>query len=96
MREIFSMLVERLFTKYLKHKNAALLKFDEFEEFRTPVPEQGHKYLLYIHIPFCEELCPYCSFNRYKLERGVAKEYFKALDREIGLYRDQGFNFSSV
>lgn len=96
MREIFSMLVERLFTKYLKHKNAALLKFDEFEEFRTPVPEQGHKYLLYIHIPFCEELCPYCSFNRYKLERGVAKEYFKALDSEIGLYRDRGFNFSSV
>ncbi len=90
------MLVERLFTKYLKHKNAALLKFDEFEEFRSPAPEEGHRYLLYIHIPFCEELCPYCSFNRYKLERGAAKQYFKALNCEIELYRDLGFDFSSI
>ena len=90
------MLVERLFTRYLKRKNSALLKFDEFEEFRNPVPEKGHKYLLYVHIPFCEELCPYCSFNRYKLDTGSARKYFKALDKEIQMYRDLGFDFSSV
>lgn len=96
MREIDYMLVERLFTRYLKHKNASLLKFDEFKEFTGPVPENGHKYLLYIHIPFCEELCPYCSFNRYKLEADQAKKYFGALEREIELYRDEGFNFKAV
>ncbi len=90
------MLVERLFTKYLKHKNAVLLKFNEFEEFTAPVPEKDGRYLLYIHIPFCEELCPYCSFNRFKLEEKLARRYFRALESEIRLYAQKGFNFRSV
>lgn len=90
------MLVERLFTRYLKYKNAKLLKFDEFEDFAGPTPEKNHSYLLYIHIPFCEELCPYCSFNRFKLDVNLAKSYFKALQREIDLYGERGFDFSAV
>lgn len=90
------MLAERILTKYLKYKNARLLRFDEFEGLTSPAPERQHEYLLYVHIPFCEELCPYCSFNRFKLEVGLAKKYFKALGTEIQMYKDLGFDFSSV
>ena len=51
---------------------------------------------LYVHVPFCEELCPYCSFNRVVFREELARAYFKALRTEIGLYRDLGYEFSSL
>ncbi len=90
------MLIERILTKYLKYKNARLLRFDEFEELEAPNPEPKRNYLLYVHIPFCEELCPYCSFNRFKFEGGLAKRYFKSLETEIYMYKQLGFEFRAV
>ena len=52
--------------------------------------------LLYIHVPFCETLCPYCSFHRVRFEPALATRYFECLRREIGMYRDLGFCFDSV
>jgi len=52
--------------------------------------------LLYIHVPFCEKLCPYCSFNRVTFDEALCREYFGALRKEISLYRDQGFTFEGV
>ena len=51
---------------------------------------------LYVHIPFCRSLCPFCCFNRYLFEEGAARRYFEDLRRELDFYRDRGFNFSSV
>jgi menaquinone C8-methyltransferase len=51
---------------------------------------------LYVHVPFCEVLCPYCSFHRVHLEERRARRYFAALRREIRRYRDQGYFFSGV
>jgi coproporphyrinogen III oxidase-like Fe-S oxidoreductase len=52
--------------------------------------------MLYMHVPFCEELCPYCSFNRIEFREDLAREYFAALRKEIGMYRDLGYNFGAV
>jgi coproporphyrinogen III oxidase-like Fe-S oxidoreductase len=52
--------------------------------------------LLYLHIPFCEELCPYCSFNRTLFKEDVCRRYFQALRAEILLYRQRGFNFTGA
>jgi menaquinone C8-methyltransferase len=49
---------------------------------------------LYIHIPFCRKLCPFCCFNRYLFNEGKAREYFKSLKKELDIYIQRGFNFS--
>jgi coproporphyrinogen III oxidase-like Fe-S oxidoreductase len=52
--------------------------------------------LMYIHVPFCETLCPYCSFHRVPYEPGPAARYFQALRREIELYAGRGYVFDGV
>jgi coproporphyrinogen III oxidase-like Fe-S oxidoreductase len=51
---------------------------------------------LYMHVPFCEVLCPFCSFHRVRHREDKARAYFAALRREIRLYHDHGFRFSGV
>ncbi len=51
---------------------------------------------LYVHVPFCEALCPYCSFHRVHFEERRARRYFAALRREIRRYRGEGYVFSGV
>ena len=50
---------------------------------------------LYIHIPFCKSLCPYCCFNRYLFREDEARSYFKNLRTELDLYIQRGFKFST-
>ena len=49
---------------------------------------------LYIHIPFCRTLCPFCCFNRYLFREDKARQYFRQLKRELDLYIEKGFTFS--
>jgi coproporphyrinogen III oxidase-like Fe-S oxidoreductase len=41
---------------------------------------------LYLHIPFCRQICPYCPYNKEIYRSEVAREYVDALKREIDLY----------
>ena len=50
----------------------------------------------YLHIPFCEVLCPYCSFHRVRFEQGRARRYFAAVRREIAHYHALGVRFDSL
>jgi putative oxygen-independent coproporphyrinogen III oxidase len=52
--------------------------------------------MLYMHIPFCEKLCNYCSFHRVAFQRELAKEYFAALRKEILLYKNKGYDFKAL
>lgn len=52
--------------------------------------------MLYAHIPFCESLCPYCTFHRYKYHQNAAIDYYSALERELLIYKDQGFQFKAL
>ena len=48
---------------------------------------------LYIHIPFCRTLCPFCCFNRYLFREDKARKYFKNLRKELDFYLTRGFKF---
>jgi menaquinone C8-methyltransferase len=52
------------------------------------------KLSLYIHIPFCRKLCPFCCFNRYLFKEDEARAYYRSLKRELDLYIQKGFTFS--
>ncbi|MFX1533490.1 MAG: coproporphyrinogen III oxidase family protein [Promethearchaeota archaeon] len=70
----------------------------EIDELKI-VPVQKNHYeeaSLYVHIPFCKTLCPYCSFNRYRFEEDKARIYYTHLKKELDLYIQRGFRFSSV
>ena len=54
----------------------------------------GEGISLYIHIPFCRTLCPFCCFNRYLFKEDKARQYFKNLKGELSLYIQKGFRFS--
>ncbi len=61
-----------------------------------PKPIIGQRYLLYIHIPFCESLCPFCSFHRVEHHAERTRQYYSALRKEIRAYHAAGFNFADV
>jgi len=41
---------------------------------------------LYLHIPFCRQICPYCPYNKELFRASVAERYTQAVLREIDLY----------
>ncbi len=51
---------------------------------------------LYVHIPFCRSLCPFCCFNRYLFREDLARRYFVDLRKELEFYVQRGFHFSSI
>lgn len=58
-------------------------------------PGDEDRVSLYIHIPFCRTLCPFCCFNRYLFAEDKARRYFNSLKEEVRLYLERGFRFSS-
>ena len=57
---------------------------------------KGEGISLYVHIPFCRSLCPFCCFNRYLFQEDLARRYFTDLKRELELYIRRGFKFSDI
>jgi len=43
---------------------------------------------IYLHIPFCDQMCSYCPYNRELYRAEVALEYATAVRREIDFYAD--------
>ncbi len=38
---------------------------------------------VYIHIPFCNNICSYCSFTKFYYDKEKVKKYLKALKKEV-------------
>jgi coproporphyrinogen III oxidase-like Fe-S oxidoreductase len=90
------MLTEIFLRYYAKRITQRYLAFKKCSSCSPPRPTENGRYLLYIHIPFCEELCPYCSFIRIKFEPALASDYFDVLKKEIETYYNLGYHFDSV
>jgi oxygen-independent coproporphyrinogen-3 oxidase len=52
----------------------------------------------YVHVPFCEWICPFCPYNKVRAEEGLARRYFAALRREVDWYlaAREGAPFTSL
>lgn len=72
------------------------LRFEGGQRPQIPPPADRRPRMLYMHIPFCERLCPYCSFHRVVFQEGLCRDYFQALRKEIVSYRDMGYQFGSM
>jgi len=89
-------LLNKIVTNFAKKEFARALQFTEGEHPELPPCSDGKQRLLYIHIPFCEELCPYCSFHRVAFTEAAGRSYFPALAREIKLYKQKGYSFNGL
>lgn len=41
---------------------------------------------VYLHIPFCQSICPFCPYNKVVVRPDLAKRYFAALKTEVSHY----------
>ncbi|MBA4418654.1 MAG: coproporphyrinogen III oxidase [Syntrophus sp. (in: bacteria)] len=90
------MWIESLITCIARKKNSNCLQFTSSGPLTVPPNTSNTPTLLYMHVPFCEELCPYCSFNRVVFQEGLARAYFDALRKEIILYKELGYRFNAL
>ena len=89
-------MINQIVTKIAKREFARALKFEEGILPELPSCTDEKPRLLYMHIPFCEELCPYCSFHRITFTEPLTRKYFKALRREIKIYQEKGYKFKGI
>jgi coproporphyrinogen III oxidase-like Fe-S oxidoreductase len=74
--------LKRLLTKqsYVALENKVPLLDSRFQD----IDEFG----LYLHIPFCHQICPYCPYNKEIYHREVAERYTDAVKKEIDIYSE--------
>jgi coproporphyrinogen III oxidase-like Fe-S oxidoreductase len=89
-------LINHIITKKAQQEFARAMRFENGGRLRIPSGNVKKSHLLYIHIPFCEKLCPYCSFNRMVFDETLCRDYFKALRKEIQLYKGTNHQFSGI
>jgi menaquinone C8-methyltransferase len=90
------MIAERLLTRRLQALRGGQLALEPHTPGVLPPPARDGGYLLYAHVPFCEVLCPYCSFNRFPLREDLARAYFASLRDEMRMVADLGYGFSAM
>jgi coproporphyrinogen III oxidase-like Fe-S oxidoreductase len=61
-----------------------------------PAAALARKYLLYLHIPCCAVLCPFCAFRPVRYECDNAEHYFERLRCEIELVSEAGNQFDKL
>jgi len=61
-------------------------------ERRIPLLERSFQDIeelgIYLHIPFCEQICPYCPYHKEIYNPDLARSYTDAVKKEIDIYSD--------
>ncbi|MDA7848111.1 coproporphyrinogen III oxidase family protein [Sulfurospirillum sp.] len=82
--------------KIMEKSLFANLNLNIIENYMLKNINQNKSYLLYIHVPFCDTFCPYCSFHKFKYDEQTSINYFKNLRKEMMIVKEKGFKFSSI
>ena len=51
---------------------------------------------MYIHIPFCHQICHYCDFNKVFFKNQPVDEYIESMGNELALMKADGVSFKGV
>jgi len=90
-------MMDRLLTAGFRHNSRRLTRFARPQPSESlPAPDPQRRYMLYLHVPFCTVLCPFCSFHRVCFEEDKARRYYANLRREIRMASEAGYRFSAV
>jgi len=75
--------------KLLTKENNMILenKIPSYESLEKKFQDIG-EFGLYLHIPFCKQICPYCPYNKEIYQPEVAEMYTRAVKKEIDFYSD--------
>jgi len=69
--------------RYILSGTFSRFKFHKPQTLEFPSINQSG---IYVHVPFCAQLCPYCPYNRIPYDGRLASEYIKAVKKEIQHY----------
>ena len=72
----------KLFRRILSGKDVEF-KFISVKHIKMPPLSETS---IYVHIPFCKNLCPYCPYNRIPYDSRLIRPYVDALIKEIEGY----------
>ncbi len=89
-------MIEDIITLVARRQFARAVNFRDGETPGLAGGADDRERLLYVHVPFCESLCPYCSFNRVLFDENLCRRYFQALKKEMLLYRELGYDFHGL
>ena len=89
------LVIDYLLAAYMTRFTRKLLA-DSPKKKHTKTVHPGDTRMLYIHIPFCRELCKFCTFNRIIFDRETADLYFDRLSNELRMYREKGYRFTTL
>lgn len=93
------MISERMQTKVMRAISSSVMDMKPYKGWPASLPAARNPHegcLLYLHVPFCERLCPYCSFCRYPFEESRARAYFAALRKEMRMLSRLGYAVESI
>lgn len=89
--------MDRLLTAGFRHNSRRLTRFARPQPSESlPPPDTSRQYMLYLHVPFCTVLCPFCSFHRVCFEEQKTLRYFRTLRQEIRMAHEAGYRFKDV
>jgi coproporphyrinogen III oxidase-like Fe-S oxidoreductase len=87
--------IDDFLLRAFRFRTRRFLRMEDFHGVVPPVPADGCG-CLYLHIPFCPTLCPFCSFHRVQHCHTHARHYFRSLREEVRRYHEAGFRFASA
>lgn len=51
---------------------------------------------MYIHIPFCHQICHYCDFNKVFFKNQPVDEYIESIGNELTIMANEGHSFAGL
>jgi coproporphyrinogen III oxidase-like Fe-S oxidoreductase len=78
-------LIRNILRKLIVENSASFTldrRIPDLAEYFQDIEEFG----LYLHIPFCRQICPYCPYNKEIFRPEVAESYVNAVIKEVDCY----------